>query len=334
LKIPKVLVVFLGVVALATAGCGGSSNAAGGKQVKLDLVAYSTPAEAYADLIKAFNDTTAGADVSFSESYGSSGDQSRAVEAGQHADFVHFALEPDVTREVDAGIVGANWQNGPTKGVIAKSITVFVVRKGNPKDIKTWDDLVKPGVDVVNANPFTSGGARWNVMAAYGAQIEQGKSPADATQYLYDLYKHISVQDDSARDSLATFTGGKGDVLLAYENEAILAKDAGEDIEYVIPPQTISIETVGAVTKNAKEPAAQDFLDFLLSKQGQQIFADHGYRPVMDGVTSANYDFPTPDTLFTIADLGGWSKVKDEFFDDQKGIMAKVEQSIGVNPAA
>ena len=246
----------------ATAGCGGSSNAAGGKQVKLDLVAYSTPAEAYADLIKAFNDTTAGADVSFSQSYGSSGDQSRAVEAGQHADFVHFALEPDVTREVDAGIVGADWQSGPTKGVIAKSITVFVVRKGNPKGIHTWDDLIKHGVDVVNANPFTSGGARWNVMAAYGAQLEQGKTPAEAEQYLYDLYKNVPVQDDSARDALATFTGGKGDVLLSYENEAILAKDAGEDIEYVIPPQTISIETVGAVTKTAKEPAAQNFLDF------------------------------------------------------------------------
>jgi sulfate/thiosulfate transport system substrate-binding protein len=211
---------------------------------------------------------------------------------------------------------------------------VFVVRKGNPKGIHTWEDLLKPGVDVINANPFTSGGARWNVMAAYGSQIEQGKSPEEATQFLYDLYKHISVQDDSARNALATFTGGKGDVLLSYENEAILAKDAGEDIDYLIPPQTISIETVGAVTKDAKEPAAQDFLDFLVSKDGQQIFADHGYRPAIDGVTSANYDFETPQDLFTIADLGGWSTVKDEFFDDKTGIVAKVEESIGVNPAA
>jgi sulfate/thiosulfate transport system substrate-binding protein len=334
LKIPQVAVFSLLAVVVVAAGCGGTSSAAGGGGVTLNLVAYSTPAEAYAKLIKAFQDTPAGKDVSFKQSYGSSGDQSRAVEAGQPADIVHFALEPDMAREVDAGIVSGDWQSGPTKGILADSVTVFVVRKGNPKGIHSWDDLLKPGVDVVNANPFTSGGARWNVMAAYGAQIAQGKSPAQALAYVNELFHHISVQDDSARNALATFTGGKGDVLLSYENEAILAQASGEDIDYVVPDQTILIQTVAAVTTTTKHPQqAKAFLDFLLGKQGQQIFADSGYRPVRDGITSSSYTFPTPPHLFTIDDLGGWSKVKDEFFDPDNGKIAKIEESIGVSTA-
>jgi sulfate/thiosulfate-binding protein len=335
LKFSKVLLLGIIGLALIGAGCGDDDNASGntgGGDVKLDLVAYSTPAEAYADIFDAFEGTDAGSGVSFSESYGSSGEQSRAVEAGQPADYVHFALAPDVDREVEAGIVAADWDQGPTNGVIAKSVTVFVVREGNPKDIHTWDDLLKDDVDVLNANPFTSGGARWNVMAAYGAQLEQGKTPEEAEQYLYDLYQHVSVQDDSARDALATFTGGKGDVLLSYENEAILAQEAGEPIEYVVPDQTISIETVGAITETSKHPEqAQAFLDFVLSDDGQQIFVDHGYRPAVDGITSDEYDYPVPSSLFTIDDVGGWDEVMTTFFDDEKGIMAKVEQSIGVS---
>ena len=314
-------------------GCGGSSGSVGGggggPSVKLNLVAYSTPAEAYAQLIPAFQKTAAGKGVDFSQSYGASGDQSRAVDAGQNADFVHFALEPDVQRLVDDGKVAASWNQNANKGVLADSVTVFVVRSGNPKNIHTWADLIKPGVQVITPNPFTSGGARWNVMAAYGAQLKLGKTPAEAVQYLYSLFKNVPVQDSSARDALATFTGGKGDVLLSYENEAILAKSKGESVDYVVPDQTILIQTVAAVTKTAP-PAAKAFLDYLWTPGAQKIFADNGYRPVVSGVTG-KYTFPQPAQLYTIDDLGGWSTIKDKFFDPTKGIMAKVEQSIGVS---
>jgi sulfate/thiosulfate transport system substrate-binding protein len=323
--------VLLTVVALPVvlAGCGGSGSSSGGSTVKLNLVAYSTPAEAYAQLIPAFQKTAAGKGVDFSQSYGASGDQSRAVDAGQKADFVHFALEPDVQRLVDDGKVSASWDQNANKGVLADSVTVFVVRKGNPKNIHTWADLIKPGVQVITPNPFTSGGARWNVMAAYGAQLKLGKTPAEAVQYLYSLFKNVTVQDSSARDALATFTGGKGDVLLSYENEAILAQSKGESVDYVVPDQTILIQTVAAVTKTAP-PAAKAFLDYLWTPAAQKIFADNGYRPVVPGVTG-KYTFQQPAQLYTIDDLGGWSTIKDKFFDPTKGIMAKVEQSIGVS---
>jgi sulfate transport system substrate-binding protein len=320
---------------LLAAGCGGSSGSGdgtgGGGKAKLDLVAYSTPAEAYAQLFSAFQATDAGKNVDFSESYGASGDQSRAVEAGQSADFVHFALETDMKRVVDAGMVDAGWNTGQYKGKLVNSVTSFIVREGNPKNITTWDDLLKSDVEVVIANPFTSGGARWNVMAAYGAQLEQGKTEEQAVQYLYELYKHVKVQDSSARDALATFTGGRGDVLLSYENEAILAEAKGEPVEHRVPDQTILIETVAAIGSKTKNPAqAQAWLDFLYTPEAQKVFADDGYRPVVEGVTG-KYDFPQPASLFTIDDLGGWSDVKDKFFDDTTGIMALVEKSIGVS---
>jgi sulfate/thiosulfate transport system substrate-binding protein len=327
----RALLLALVALPLVAAGCGnsGSDGGGGGSSVKLNLVAYSTPAEAYAQLIPAFQKTAAGNGVDFSQSYGASGDQSRAVDAGQDADFVHFALEPDVQRLVDDGKVAADWNQNATKGVVADSVVVFVVRKGNPKNIRTWDDLIKPGVEVITPNPFTSGGARWNVMAAYGAQLKLGKTPHQSVRYLYSLFKNVPVQDSSARDALGTFTGGKGDVLLSYENEAILAQSKGEDVDYVVPDQTILIQTVAAVTK-AAPPAAKAFLDYLWTPAAQKIFADNGYPPVVQGVTG-KYSFPQPAQEFTIDDLGGWSTVKDTFFDDTKGIMAKVEQSVGVS---
>jgi sulfate/thiosulfate transport system substrate-binding protein len=316
------------------AGCGGSTAAsgAGGGGGSIHLVAYSTPADAYAQLISAFTKTADGTNVSFSQSYGPSGAQSRAVDAGQPADFVHFALAPDIQRLVDDGKVAASWDQNQYKGALVDSVVSFVVRKGNPKGIHTWDDLLKPGVEVITPNPFTSGGARWNVMAAYGAQLKEGKTNAQAIQYLYQLFKQVPVQDDSASDALTTFTNGKGDVLLSYENEAIRAQQGGADVDYVIPDQTIKIETVAAVTKSAPA-SARKFLQYLYTPAAQKIWADNGYRPVVPGVTG-KYDFPTPPQEFTIDDLGGWDKVMTDFFDPEKGIMAKVEQSIGVSTSS
>jgi sulfate/thiosulfate transport system substrate-binding protein len=324
--------VLIGAAALMAAACGGASSSAasGGDGGQLSLVAYSTPQAAYTQLIKAFQATPAGKGVTFKQSYGASGDQSRAVASGLAADVVAFALEPDVTRLVKAGLVDAGWSAGPTKGMVTDSVVVIGTRKGNPKNIKTWDDLVKPGVEVLTPNPFTSGGARWNVMAAYGAKSAHGKDNAKGLSYLNTLFHNVPVQDDSARKSLQTFTQGKGDAFLSYENEAIFAQKNGQPLDYTIPDSTLLIENPIAVTKSTKNPQkAKAFVDFLLTPAAQKIFADNGYRPVVDGATSRN--FPKPADLFTIQDLGGWDAVTPKFFDPQKGALVGVERELGVS---
>lgn len=300
------------------------ASASGGS---VSLIAYSAPAGAYAQIISAFGKTSAGSGVSFSQSYAASGDQARAIVNGLHADVVNLSLQPDIGILVNAGIVKASWYKNSHHGFVTDSVVVFDVRKGNPKHIHTWADLIKPGVDVINPNPFTSGGARWNVMAAYGQQIVQHKSKKQALAYLSRLYSHISVQDDSARKSLATFMAGKGDVLLGYESEALAAQKAGAPIDIVIPPQTILIENPAAVTTKATYPkAANAFLSFLYSKTAQTIFAQNGYRPVRKDVAKA-FDFPRPRKLFTIRDLGSWPTVQRKFFDPTGGYLVKIERN-------
>jgi sulfate transport system substrate-binding protein len=318
--------------ALLAAGCGGTSDASGGSasssgSTKLALAAYSTPREAYAELIPAFAKTPQGSGVSISQSYGASGEQSRAVESGLPADVVAFSLAPDVTRLVEAGIVAEDWASDDHDGMVTDSVVVFAVRKGNPKNIETWDDLLRDDVDVITPNPFTSGGARWNVMAAYGAQLKQGKSKDEAVQYLRDLFANVSVQDKSARESLQTFSSGKGDVLIAYENEAITAQQAGQPLDYTIPDQTILIENPVAVTKDAPEQA-QAFVDYLRTPEAQKVFAEKGYRSILPDVLDEE-TYPTPQTLFTIADLGGWDQVSSEFFDREDGIFADIQRELG-----
>jgi sulfate/thiosulfate transport system substrate-binding protein len=319
----------LGIAVPALAGCGaGSADSGGAGTVELALVAYSTPQAAYEKLTKAFQATPAGRNVRFTKSFGASGDQSRAVEAGLRADLVAFSLEPDMSRLVKAGLVAEDWKSGPTEGMITNSVVVIATRKGNPKGVKSWDDLTRPGIEVINPNPFTSGGARWNVMAAYGAKSDRGADQAAGVAYLKALFKNIVVQDDSARKSLQTFTSGKGDAILAYENEAIFARQNKQELDYTVPDATILIENPIAIAKQSRHPTeAKAFLDFLFSARGQQIFADNGYRPVVQGGTS----FPTPSRLFTIADLGGWTKVNKDFFDTNTGIVADIERSLGVS---
>ena len=315
---------------VALAGCGGSSTEgsapAGAEGGNVRLVAYSTPREAYAKLIDLYRGG-AGEGVSFQQSYGASGEQSRAVEAGLRADVVAFSLDPDMTRLVESGVVAKDWNAGEHKGMVTDSVVVFMVRKGNPKGIKTWDALTKDGVEVLTPNPFTSGGARWNVMAGYGAQLEQGKTPEQARDYLKALFKNVAVQDKSARESLTTFASGKGDVLLGYENEAIFAQRQGQPLEYVVPDQTILIENPAAVTEDAND-AAKGFLDFLVTDEAQKVFGDEGYRPVVKSVLDT-FDFPTPPGLFTIADVGGWGTVQKQFFDRETGFMADVQRELG-----
>jgi sulfate/thiosulfate-binding protein len=325
------LVVFggLSLVTIALlAACGGTSEEGGaGSATRLTLAAYSTPREVYEELVPAFRQTAEGEGVAFDQSYGSSGEQSRAVEAGLPADVVAFSLEPDVTRLVEAGLVAEDWAGDDHKGMVSRSVVVLAVRKGNPENIRGWDDLVRDGVEVITPNPFTSGGARWNVMAGYGAQLEEGKTKEQGVEFLRRLFHNVSVQDKSARESLQTFVGGKGDVLIAYENEAITAQQKGEELDYVIPDQTILIENPIAVTTKAPD-VAQAFVDFLRTRDSQQVFAEKGYRSIIDDLVDEQR-YPAPQTLFTIHDLGGWDEVQKTFFDREDGIMAAIQRELG-----
>jgi sulfate/thiosulfate-binding protein len=283
----------------------------------------------YEELIPMFAKTPQGQGVSFDQSYASSGEQSRAVESGLPADVVAFSLEPDVTRLVDADLVSPRWAKDEHDGMVSDSVVVLAVRKGNPKGIRGWDDLVRDDVEVITPNPFTSGGARWNVMAAYGAQLRMGRSEDEAVEYLRKLFHNVPVQDKSAREALQTFAGGKGDVLIAYENEAITAQQKGEELDYVIPTQTILIENPIAVVSESKHPEqAQAFVDFVRSEAAQKVFARKGYRSILPELVDAKR-YPKPKTLFTIADLGGWPKVMETFFDRDDGIVADIERDLG-----
>jgi sulfate/thiosulfate transport system substrate-binding protein len=314
------------VAVAALVACGSSDS---GGTVTLSLVAYSTPQAAYQDIIRAFQKTPAGRHVKFTQSYGASGDQSRAVAAGQKADIVAFSLEPDITRLVSAGLVAPDWNANEHKGFVTDSVVVIATRKGNPKNIRTWTDLTKPGVSVISPNPFTSGGARWNVMAAYGAASNKGADKNSGVAYLDALFRNIAVQDSSARASLQTFVGGKGDAMIAYENDAIFAQQNQQPIDYTVPDSTILIENPVAITKNTAHPVqARAFLDFLYTAQAQKIYATHGYRPVVPGVGGPT--FAVPAGLFTIGDLGGWSAVTKDFFDPSNGVVAAIEQANGV----
>src|SRR5580693_2649594 len=298
----------------------------------VNLVAYSTPKPAYTVLATDFAKTKAGAGVTVTPSFGPSGTQATSVVNGLPADLVNFSLEPDMAKLVKAGLVSSSWDKGPTKGIVTDSIVSFVVRPGNPKHITTWADLVKQGVGVITPNVFSSGSAKWNIMAAYGAEIAQGKTPAQAQTYLSQLLHNAVAQPSSASAALQTFLSGQGDVLLDYEDDALYAKSKGEALDIVTPPQTILIENPIAVTKTASPPA-KAFVTYLLSPAGQKVWGQQGYRPVLPAV-AAQFKFPKPQSLFTIDYLGGWSKVNTVFFTPGTGVVAKIEQSLGVSTAS
>jgi sulfate/thiosulfate-binding protein len=323
----RLLAIGLGLAAV----CAIATSAAQARpaDVKLSLVGYSTPAAAYSALIPAFQKTPAGAGVTFKQSFGASGPQAAAVHNGLPADVVNLSLAPDISVLSQAGLVSTSWNKDAFGGMVTDSIVVFVVRKGNPKNIKTWADLIKPGLQIINANPFTSGGARWNVMAAWGAQIKQHKTEKQADAYLTALYKNITVQDSSARASMNTFVSGKGDVMLAYENEAIQAQQAGAAIQIIRPSSTILIENPIAVLKNSQNPTqAKAFVDYLRTPAAQDIWAQYGFRPIVKSVFQKwTKTFPVPKQLFTIRDIvkGGWPVVQPKFFDPNTGLLKTIE---------
>lgn len=326
-----VLLSVAGLAAIGVTACSSSGKGSGGSGGKhVAIVAYSVPKPAYDALEAAFAKTPAGQGVSFSASYGASGDQSRAVSNGQQADYVAFSILPDLTRLVP-DFVASGWDSGPTKGLVSDSIVVIAVRKGNPKHITGWDDIAKPGVKIVTPDPGSSGSAKWNLLAAYAHGLAGGGNDSTAQAYLRKFAANIVSKPESGSKATQTFLSGTGDVLISYENEAIAAKQKGQDLDYVVPDDSFLIENPAAVTKNASA-AAKDFLSYVESTAGQEVFASKGYRPVLPGVTVGTVagandpadPFPTPKTLTTIADLGGWSQVNDKYFDKSNGIITKI----------
>jgi sulfate/thiosulfate transport system substrate-binding protein len=334
------------VAALVVAACGGSSDATTntsgssggsgssntGSKATLNLGGYSTPEKAYDAINKAYAQTPGGKGIGFKTSFAASGAQSRAVAAGQPADVVAFSTSPDIDRLVQAGLVDSNWTDGPAKGIVNDSVVVMIVRPGNPKHITGWDDLIKSGVKVVTPNPATSGSARWNIMAAYGAELKEGKSPSQALAYLATLLeKNTVTQPDSASDALQAFVSGQGDVLLDYESDAIAAKRAGDKIQIVYPKSSILIQTPIAVLKKSSHlTQATAYVKWLESDTGQKLWAQQGYRPVPPSVAKQfTSTFPAIDT-FTIDSLGGWTKVTKDFFTAPDGSVIKIEEKAGV----
>ena len=329
------VVVAVAAMALLSA-CGGGSTGSS-ESSELNLVAFSVPKAAYDDTQQAFADTPEGEGTSWKSSYGASGDQARAVISGLPADYVSFSLSSDMTKLVDKQLVAPDWASGANKGIVSTSVVVIVTRKGNPLGIKGWDDLTKPGVKIVTPNPGSSGSARWNILAAWSHITANGGSEQDAIDYLTKYYANIVSLPSSGREATSAFTSGTGDVLISYENEAIAARQSGAEVDYVVPDTSIKIENPGAVTTGAAE-SAKKFLGFVTSDPGQKIFAEHGFRPLnasikpeeVKGANDPSSPFPAVKKLVTIDDLGGWSDVSKKFFDEEDGIVTKIQDTSGV----
>ncbi len=334
----RVTAAFAVAAAMALSACGGGGSSSGtDSATTLNIVGFAVPEAANKAIAAEWNKTPEGKGVKFQTSYGASGDQSRAVVAGLKADYVHFSVSSDVTRLVDAGLVEKDWNTGPNKGIVSSSIVVLAVRKGNPKNIKGWDDLIKPGIGIVTPNPASSGAARWNALAAWGHITANGGTDAQAAEFVSKLFANVVSLPGSGRDATTSFLGGTGDVLLAYENEAILATQAGEKFDWIVPSTTILIENPGAVLKNAN-PKAKEWLNFVLSKDGQRQFALKGFRPIIEGVDTTGIEgvrdlanpFPTPQKLLTVSkDFESWSALSKKYFDEKEGLIVKIIAASG-----
>jgi sulfate/thiosulfate-binding protein len=317
---------------LLTACGGGSSDVAGGSGQAggggaLTLVAYSVPEPGWSKLLPAFAASPEGKGVTVTTSYGASGDQSRSVVDGKPADIVNFSVEPDVTRLVKAGKVSKDWNTDATKGIPFTSVVSLVVRKGNPKGIKDWDDLLKPGIEVVTPSPLSSGSAKWNLLAPYAVKSDGGKDAAAGIDFVNKLVtQHVKTRPGSGREATDVFVQGTGDVLISYENEAINTERQGKAVEHINPPQTFKIENpVAVVTSSPHLDKANALKNFLYTPEGQTAWAQAGFRPV-DPAVAAQFvnDFPAPQKLWTIADLGGWSVVDPALFDKDNGSITKI----------
>jgi sulfate/thiosulfate-binding protein len=332
--------------ALLLAACGGDDGGADadaatvapadGTPVKLSLVGFAVPQEANNAVQARFAEVPQGEGVSWEESYGASGEQSRAVAAGLEADYVHFSLEGDVTRLVKEGLVAEDWNAGPNKGIVTQSVVVLAVRPGNPKNIRGWDDIVQKGIGIVTPNPGSSGSARWNILAAYAHVIGNGGTEDQAKEFLTRFFENTVSLPGSGRDATTAFLAGTGDVLISYENEAILARQEGQELDYVVPDDTLLIENPGAVLVDA-DAKAKDWLQFVLGDTAQTEYAKKGFRPLnpaieveVEGANDPASPYPEPTNLFTIADtFGGWSDTNTKYFDEDNGIVTQIQLDTG-----
>lgn len=334
------LVAMAMVTMVMLAGCQkAASGPAQPKKRELVLAAYSIPDKAYKKIIPAFQSYwkgKTGEDIAITESYGGSGAQARAVIDGLEADVVHLAMEPDVSKIEDAGLIDAGWQTRTTgKGIPTTSLIVLGVRPGNPKGIKEWADVSRDGIGVITPDPKTSGGAQWNLLASWGSVSQNGGTEAQAYEQVKALYRNAVVLDKSARDASNTFLKkGIGDVALLWESDANIGKAEGEGFDIVIPSSTILAETAASVVdanakKHGTEDVAKAFVDFLFTPEAQQAFAETGLRPVDPAVLSTFAEkFPSPTkTSYTIADFGGWKEARSKFFGDT-GVYSKIEADV------
>ena len=327
---------YVGALALTVgvvAACqGGPSDVVGGSgpanaHTSLTLVAYSAPEPGWSKVIPAFNSSDEGKGVQVVTSYGASGDQSRGVAEGKPADLVNFSVEPDVTRLVKAGKVSKDWNADATKGIPFGSVVTLVVRKGNPKNIKDWDDLLRPGIEVITPSPLSSGSAKWNLLAPYSVKSEGGTNGQAGIDFIHKLVSdHVKLRPGSGREATDVFVQGSGDVLISYENEAIATERAGKPVEHVIPPQTFKIENPLAVVNASQHlDAAVAFKNFQYTAAAQKVWAQAGFRPVDPAVAADFRDqYPAPAKLWTIADLGGWGTADPQLFDKNTGSITEI----------
>jgi sulfate transport system substrate-binding protein len=324
----RIWLTFVALAAAVTAGVAAAST----KGTTLSLVGYSTPKTVMGKIVQAWQQTPDGNGNSVNATYGASTDQARAVAAGLKADIVFLSTGDDVNLLVDAGLVDPNWNKQSYHGIEADTLVVFAVRNGNPKHIKSWADLVKPGVQVVTPNPFSSGSAKWNVLAAYGAQRHLGKTDKQATDYVQKLFSHVVSQDTSGRNATNTFLAGKGDVLLTYESEALNSRMNGTDIQYVIPRQTMLIELPIAVLKgSSNKDLANTFIRYTKTAGPQDLLAQYGFRPVNRAVAKKYASkYPSRPGIFKIDNkiFSGWRAVDKKWFASN-GVMAEIEQAVG-----
>ncbi len=308
---------------------GGASSAANKGNVELTLVSFAVTKAAHAAIIPKFVEQwqkEKGQTVTFSESYGGSGSQTRAVIDGLEADIVHLALALDTQKIEKAGLIQPGWEKAaPNGGIVSKSVAGIVTREGNPKNIKTWEDLSKDGVKLITADPKTSGVARWNFLALWGSVLKTGGDDAKALDFTSKVYKNVPILTKDAREATDVFfKQGQGDALINYENEIILAGQKGEKPTYTIPDVNVSIDNPIAIVdknvdKHGTREVAEAFVKYLYTPEAQREFAKAGFRPV-DATVAAEPEFakkyPPVKTLFTAKDLGGWGEIQQKFFDD------------------
>ena len=324
---------------LVACGKGGDSQSTGNKSgtaqpkdVEITLVGYAVPKAAHDAIIKKFTakwQQEHNQKVTFKQTYGGSGSQTRAVIDGLPADVVHLALGGDVDKLAASSLVAVDWAKKlPNQGIVAHSVAAIITRPGNPKQIKSFADLARPDVKWVTANPKTSGGARWNFLALWNDAIKSGANEAKATEFVTAAFKNVAVSPKDAREATDAFAKqGQGDALVNYENEIIFAKERGQPLEYVVPDVNVSIDTPVAIVdknvdKHGNREVVEAFVQYLFTPEAQAEFVKLGYRP---GATAApDARFPKLKTLGKIADFGGWTAFQNKFFEDG-GVYDKIQ---------